>query len=362
MNKQKQQHYGTGDIIGENKYEENALIIVKGYGNQLENHIHFNSKDAISEEDIKEFSENVHVDKVKHFKNLIERIKFLTELNDFSEAQKTIEEATTIWHNYQKLMLYNAFCTFVTTETVKLIFQDKEIDKIKKLVKASENIKKDELYSSITFAISDSFYRLIDSNVLRLNKEISLKSNNWRFLSRFAVEDYRYAMVRHINRLEFCFQIHIDTKYLKKCVDYLSGHQGFAWVVLDRNGNTIDLNEDFFEGGVLKKRNDVVDQIRKFESNYQPPTLWYGTYDEKPVDMAKYRRNKRRQKLFLFVLFLIFILIMLCIKINNAFEFQSFVVFIGLFGLAIIFFHPLGDYRLNSLQRLTRGVYKIIIR
>ena len=359
MDKHIQEHHGTGDIAGRDKYEAKAISITKIAGNQIVNYV---NKDRISEDDLKEFSNNVHEDSIKHFKNLIDRIQFLAELNDFLEAKQAIDEATTIWHNYQKLMLYNSLCTFAVSETVELIFRNKAINKIRKLVEASKNIKEDTLFKSITSTISESFYNLIITNVKRLNNEAPKEYRNWRFLSKERIEYYRYAMAQHINRLEFCYEICPNIEYLKRCVDYLSGHQGFAWVILDDNGNLIDINNDFFEGGVEKKRNDLIEKIWLEEKNYIPPDLWCGDYNEAPSSIANYKRKKRWQKMLFFILVIIFILILALINAFNYLNLEDFVPFSLLFIAFFLLFHPFGTYRLSAIQKITRYIYKIISR
>ncbi len=350
-----QNHSGSGDNISGDKYSVETLKILNNstYKPNISN---FNSYgDKISERDLKIFSLNVHHDKIKQFKNLLDQIQFKCELGEYFSAKESVVEATAIWHNYHKLMLYNALCTFATSDISELVFRDNQTDKIKKLVIESKKIPKDELYNLITKKIAENFYELIRSNVNKLNTES--KDDEKKMIY------YRYAMACHINRLEFCFELSPQVKYLEKCVEYLSGNKKFAWLTLDKYDNPVDLNRDFFKEGIMDKRNSLINKIRSIDPNYQIPDLWFGNYFEKPEKKDNYVKTLKSYRYFYRSLILLGLpLTGILFLIYMTFDSKTFIEFLIVFIPTTIFIFPFGEFRLSLVHRITRFLSKFITK
>ena len=346
-----QNHEGSGDNIARDKLAIEAAIILSEifYNNPVSN-FHYHG-DKISEKDDELFSKNVHLDKVKHLKNLLDKIQFHCDLGEYTYAKDCVNEATVFWHNYPELLLYNALCTFATSDISELIFTNNLTNKIRKLVEEAKELRGSNLYDSITQKISEEFYLLIEKNIFKLNSE-SLQGDK-------KMDYYRYAMVCHITRLEFCYEILPNIKYLKKCVEYLSGNDKFAWLTIDQNNMPIDLNQDFYKEGILKKRESLIAKIRIIEPTYQSPDLWFGKYYSKPEKKESYI-NTQTNRIYFYkiIVFLIIPFLGLILWISNTFDFKIFIEFLIIFVPLIIIVYPFGEFRLSILDMITRSVHK----
>ena len=196
MSQETNNHSGDGDIVGGDKISK-GINLVNSSNNHISsfitNHNHF-FKENLSEEDKKEFENDVNNDAIRPYKNLISRIGFHLDEYEFQSARDLINDAKTVWHKYHTLLLYDAYTLFVTSSSNQLIIKDDVIRKIKNLILLAKKQKEDKLYFEICEAIAETFYDFIVKNVDKLHKDSLERIKNFR--DNYKFYDYYYAMLR----------------------------------------------------------------------------------------------------------------------------------------------------------------------
>ena len=165
--------HGKGDNIGRDKITK---LIYEIAGDHINNDIRIHS-DKLQTEDEEEFLKDVHIDRVKEYKNLLNRTEIHMELGEYLEAQKYVESANSICHNHHKTLSYNALCVYATSDVAELTLTNFVTAKIIKLLsKAKEHTENSEIREEIALSIAENFYKFIRQNLIKLHLN---KPSNW---------------------------------------------------------------------------------------------------------------------------------------------------------------------------------------
>jgi tetratricopeptide (TPR) repeat protein len=352
----KQVSNDKGDNIGRNKITKLFYDIAGDYINNI-NDIRISS-DKLQTEDEEEFLKDVHIDRVKEYKNLLNRAEINIDLGYYEKAQEFIEDANTICHNHHKTLSYNALCIYATSNVAELTLTNHITVKIIKLLsKAKEHTEKSEIREIIAKSIADNFYLFIHRNLEQLHLH---KPTNWITATVERFKLYYKAISKHLDQLETCFEIYPNIEYLKDCVKNLCGYEGYAWLSLNDDGSLVDLGVEFFNESTISKLYRLEKKIKEIEPNFILPEILYGNYFETPQKKKERLSVKKRKKAFSLI-FIVLSISLFSIIIITAYDVKDFLSFLILFLIIVGLIQPWGTYRLNVIQRLIRLAEKKFI-
>ncbi len=350
MSEQTQMHLGSGDNVARDK----VMNIIK---DQNVTNIQIENADKLRPEDEKEFGEDVARNRIKEYRNLLNRIDFHCDLGEFDTAKNFVQEANIICHNHHIILSYNSLCIYALSNVKYLTADDNVTDKILKLLNKAKELNTDSQYEqNISATIGKHFFNLIRENLQYL-KETAPK--NWRRISIERQQLYYKAIVLLLFKLETCFEIHQDTRYLKAFVNNLCGQDGYAWIKLTENGE-IDFGYMFLGEPTVNKLQKLEDKIKQFERNYTIPEILYGDYFDTPLSKKEIFSIRKRQKYFGIITILIGVVAFLAPLLlgHDIWDYLKFYVF---FLLIALIFQPQGKQRTNTIEKISRAMHKKII-
>jgi hypothetical protein len=350
MNEIAQTHSGSGDNIAGNK----ILNIIR---DQKVTNVQIENADKLRPEDEKEFGDDVARNRIKEYRNLLNRIDFHADLGEFDTANNFVQEANLICHNHHIILSYNALCIYALSDVKKLTTDNSITDKILKLLnKAKELNNLSKYHMNISATIAKNFYNLLKDSIFYLRDNAP---KNWRRISLERQQLYYEAIVRHLFKLETCFEIHQNTDYLKTFINHLCGHEGYPWINLTESGE-IDFGSIFLGEPTTAKLKKLEKRIRDFEPSYQMPEILYGNYFDTPLSKKDFFSIKERQKYFGILVSLLGVIAFLT-PLLMGYEIWGYLNFLVLYFLVALIFQPFGDYRMNLIERISRIIHKKII-
>lgn len=346
--KNKTGHNIAADYVGGDKV--NALIgSIIGSNNTSNIYISSPERYKLNEKDKEKFKGFVPENKIAEFKNLIERIEFLTELGSYHEAKVFVEQANAIYHNHPVLLTLNGLSEYGILDKLEVIKYPWLMDRITKLFEKAREVDSELAdYYGWNSWISSHFFSILQNNIQSI-----IQYNKFRI--KYRNIDYYKAIAKHIIHLENCFRINEETFYLKEFVLHLCGHKNYAWFNIDSAGKVADLGRNIFDGGAEKRLNELLELIQKHEQNYCLPEIRYGDYFSRPE--AKRDIDKGAWKIRTFSALLVAFAIVGIILVFNSwgipFHIKLSILFSFLFTWAAS--HPFGN-RLSYLQRLAKWI------
>lgn len=348
--KQKNQegHNVGNDYIGGDKFVNSLIGKIIGNHNVTTIHLSPPSKFKLSKEDEEKFSSFIPEDKIAEFKNLIERIEFLCDLNDYEKAKIFIEEASKIYHNHPILLVFHGLCEYNTLNKTEVILHPKLFTKTVKLFEKAREINESLSQSyGWGYSIAEHFYELLSKYIEAIRKQVRQYFSENRHIG------YYKAIAKHLIHLENCYKISNNTFYLKEFILHLSGHKSYAWFNITPSGLTSDLGIGIFEGGANSQIEYLNAEIKKQEPQYILPELYYGDYFDDPKPRRKIKRKNIRSKLLALIP-----IIGILTGIGFLFFYDNvsviFVILFIIYSISIwLFSHPF-NHQLSIFQKLAK--------
>jgi hypothetical protein len=314
INKQsnKKGHNIASDYVGGDKKINNLIGNFFGDNNTANINIYSDVRYRLSREDEAKFKDFVPENKIAEFKNLIERIEFLSELGAYDEAKEFIEQANRIYHNHPVLLTLNGLCEYGTIDKLEVIKNPWMMNRITKLFEKAREVDKGLVdYYGWNSWISRHFFEILEKNI----ESIKERGYHQHYLAHKNV-DYYKAIAKHIIHFENCYKINEETYYLKEFVLHLCGHKGYPWFNINSSGNVLDLGKNIFEGGAEKLLKRIVNQIKIHEENYFPPEIKYGGYFNIPRPKNELDRHGRKIRVISFLAILLALGILMIVSIR----------------------------------------------
>ena len=351
MNEQtQQQHSGSGDNVNGNK----IMNIIR---DQNVTNLQIENADKLRPEDEKEFGDDVARHRIKEYRNILNRIDFHCDLEEFTIAKDFIQQANIICHNHHIILSYNALCIYALSNIRELTKDYNLTDKIIKLLnKAKELNEESKYHTNISISIANNFYLLLKENLIYLKNNAP---KNWRRITTERKQLYYKAIVKLLFRLETCFEINHDIKYLKAFVNNLCGQEGYPWINIAETGQ-IDFGSIFLGEPTIEKLRKLEKEIRKYEPNYNIPEILYGDYFDKPLSRKEIFSLQVRQRFWAIISISIIILAFVT-PLLLGYEFWEYIKFFLSFIFIAFAFQPFGKNRLNLLERISRSIHRTII-
>lgn len=341
--KNEEGHNIAGDYIGGHKNVDSLII---GDHNTIT--VVLNKSYELSKDELEKFKSYIPDNsKFPEFKNLIERIEFMCELEEYAEAKRFISEANCIYHNHPVLLDLNGLCEYATLDKVEVIKKPELIRKTIKLFEKAREIDEDIAdFNGWNSSIALHFYEILSTQI----NTIKIRAS--RYIESYRHNDYYKAVAKHLIHFENCYRIHNDHLYIKEYILHLSGHKGYAWFHVYTSSKELDLGVGIFEGGAKNKLNKLVAQMEALDPSYMQPELKYGNYFEEPQPKnLVFHVNKAAQIIFYSILTAVVIgvsVLFLYVEMELILK----IILVGYPILLALILHPLGN-RKSVLQRLS---------